>query len=191
MPALDTIDVLLVEDSSSDAEMTIRALRRGSVVNELHWVKDGVEALEFVRCSGTYAHRRPVTEIKLVLLDLKMPRLDGIAVLREMKSDDRTRAIPVVMMTSSNQECDIIECGRLGANGYVTKPVQLAAFMDTVARIGSYWLQINQSASGVNAGVAPAGSGVSDVGLGDRRDRTGLRGRQTHVRTVESSPRFR
>jgi CheY-like chemotaxis protein len=111
-------------------------------------VKDGVEALEFVRCTGAYASRKPIAPIKLVLLDIKMPRMGGLDVLRELKGDDRTHGIPIVMMTSSHQDRDIVDSDRLGANGFVTKPVQLAAFMETVASIGHYWLMANQSESG-------------------------------------------
>jgi two-component system response regulator len=148
MPALDDVEILLVEDNPQDAEMTIRALRKGNFHNELHWVKDGVEALEFVRCMGAYASRKPIAPIKLVLLDIKMPRMGGLDVLRELKGDDRTHGIPIVMMTSSHQDRDIVDSDRLGANGFVTKPVQLAAFMETVASIGHYWLLANQSESG-------------------------------------------
>jgi two-component system response regulator len=148
MPALDDVEILVVEDNPQDAEMTIRALRKGNFLNELHWVRDGVEALEFVRCTGAYASRKPNAGIKLVLLDIKMPRLGGLDVLRELKGDDRTHGIPVVMMTSSHQERDIVDSDRLGANGFVTKPVEIAAFVETVASIGTYWLTANQSASG-------------------------------------------
>jgi CheY-like chemotaxis protein len=148
MPALDDVEILVVEDNAQDAEMTIRALRKGNFLNELHWVKDGVEALEFVRCTGAYASRKPIAGIKLILLDIKMPRLGGLDVLRELKGDDRTHGIPVVMMTSSHQERDVVDSDRLGANGFVTKPVKFADFIDTVTRIGQYWLMSNQSASG-------------------------------------------
>ena len=148
MTDLDGIEVLLVEDNPHDAEMTMRALRKGNFLNKLHWVKDGVEALDFIRCSEAYAERTPTDNLKLVLLDLKMPRLNGIEVLREIKSDPRTHDIPIVMMTSSHQDRDIVDSDRLGANGFVTKPVQLAAFMETVASIGHYWLLANQSESG-------------------------------------------
>jgi len=148
MPALDDVEILVVEDNAQDAEMTIRALRKGNFLNELHWVKDGVEALDFVRCTGAYASRKPTAAIKLILLDIKMPRLGGFDVLRELKGDVRTHGIPVVVMTSSRQDRDIIECDRLGANGFVTKPVQLATFIETVASIGMFWLTANQSESG-------------------------------------------
>jgi CheY-like chemotaxis protein len=148
MPALDDVEILLVEDNAQDAELTIRALRKGNFHNQLHWVKDGVEALDFVRCTGEYASRKPIAPIKLVLLDIKMPRMGGLDVLRELKGDERTHGIPVVMMTSSHQDRDIVESDRLGANGFVTKPVELEAFTRTVVSIGQYWLTANQSASG-------------------------------------------
>jgi two-component system response regulator len=147
MPNLDEVEILIVEDNSQDAEMIIRALQKGNFLNELHWVKDGVEALEFVRCTGAYQSRKPIAGIKLLLLDIKMPRLGGLDVLRELKGDDRTHGIPVVMMTSSRQDRDIVESDRLGANGFVTKPVQIAAFIATVSSIGMYWLTANQSPS--------------------------------------------
>jgi CheY-like chemotaxis protein len=140
----DNIELLLVEDSEHDAEMTIRALRRGHLTNKLFWVKDGTEALDFVRCQGAFSGRNPRELPKLVLLDLKMPLLGGIEVLRELKADPKTSDIPIVVMTSSNQDRDVTESYRLGVNGYVTKPVQLAAFMEAVAQIGMYWLQTNQ-----------------------------------------------
>jgi CheY-like chemotaxis protein len=148
MPALDDVEILLVEDNAQDAELTIRALRKGNFHNELYWVKDGVEALDFVRCTGQYASRKPAAAIKLVLLDIKMPRMGGLDVLRELKSDVRTHGIPVVMMTSSHQDRDIVDSDRLGANGFVTKPVELEAFTQTVVSIGQYWLLANQSQSG-------------------------------------------
>jgi two-component system response regulator len=140
----EDIELLLVEDSAYDAEMTIRALTKGRLLNKLYWVKDGTEALDFVRCMGAFATRDPLQLPKLVLLDLKMPLLNGIDVLRELKSDPKTNSIPIVVMTSSNQDRDVAESYRLGVNGYVTKPVQLASFMDAVAQIGMYWLLTNQ-----------------------------------------------
>lgn len=144
MTGVDHIEILLAEDNQSDAELTIRALKKFKVINRLHWVKDGVEALEFIRCTGDYAGRAPQCELKLVLLDLKMPRVDGIGVLRELKADLETKRIPIVVMTSSNQDRDIAECYRLGANGYVTKPVQFASFSEAVSNIGMYWLMVNE-----------------------------------------------
>jgi two-component system response regulator len=145
MSDLDDIEVLLVEDNQHDAEMTMRALRKGNFLNKLHWVKDGVEALDFIRCSDTYASRTPTERLKVVLLDLKMPRLSGIEVLRELKSDPRTHDIPIVVMSSSSQERDVVESYKLGANGFVTKPINVSNFMEAVAQIGMYWLLVNQS----------------------------------------------
>jgi two-component system response regulator len=139
------IEILLVEDNRQDAEMTIRALKKCSILNKLFWAKVGVEALDFVRCTGPYANRDPRELPKLILLDLKMPRLDGLDVLRALKSDEKTRNIPIVAMTSSNQERDVTESYRLGVNGYVTKPVQFSSFMEAVANIGMFWLFVNQT----------------------------------------------
>jgi len=140
----DDVDILLVEDSDSDAEMTQRALKKANIVNRLYWARDGVEALDFIHCRGAFVERDSHHMPKVLLLDLKMPRLDGIDVLRELKSEPETRAIPVVIMTSSNQDRDIEECYRLGVNGYVTKPVQAAAFSEAIASIGLYWLTVNE-----------------------------------------------
>jgi CheY-like chemotaxis protein len=139
------VDILLVEDNASDAELTMRALARGSVPNQLFWVKDGVEALDFIRCTGEFEQRDRQHDLKLILLDLKMPRLDGLDVLRELKSDPRTLKIPIVIMTSSNQDRDIAEAYSLGANGFVTKPVQLDEFASVVDSIGRFWLEANRS----------------------------------------------
>jgi|ERR1700681_53784 two-component system, response regulator len=139
------VEVLLVEDNQSDAEMTMRALDRANLINKVYWVKDGVEALEFVRCTGPYESRDCQQSLKLILLDLKMPRLDGLGVLRELKSGEQMCPVPIVVMTSSNQDHDIAEAYRLGVNGYVTKPVQFASFVESVSRIGMYWLMVNQA----------------------------------------------
>ncbi len=145
MNDFDDIETLLVEDSQHDAEMTMRALRKGNFLNKLFWVKDGVEALEFLRCEGDYKSRDPRQLPKLILLDLKMPRLDGLDVLRELKKDERTRRIPIVAMTSSDQARDVTAVYRLGANAYVVKPVQFGAFAETVAQIGMFWLAVNRT----------------------------------------------
>jgi CheY-like chemotaxis protein len=147
MNDFDDIDILLVEDNASDAEMTMRALKKATFVNRLCWVMDGVEALAFVRCTDDFADRDPRKPPRLILLDLKMPRLDGLDVLRELKADAATRKIPIVVMTSSNQERDITESYQLGVNGFVTKPVQLNDFASAVGKIGMYWLSINQPPS--------------------------------------------
>lgn len=144
MTELDSIEILLAEDNPADAEMTLRALRRHNLANQLHWVKDGVEALEFLECSGAYAGREGKNP-RLILLDLKMPKVDGIQVLRRIKASERLRGIPVVMMTSSHEERDMEESYRLGVNSYVVKPVEFEAFIKAVAELGLYWMLLNRT----------------------------------------------
>lgn len=127
--------ILLVEDDAADAERTLHALREASPASEVHWVKNGAEALEFLFCSGPYAGRDPDDAPRLVLLDIKMPRIDGIEVLRRMKGS-QLRAIPVVMMASSSEERDVLESYRLGVDGYLVKPVQAHALRAAVSRLG-------------------------------------------------------
>jgi two-component system response regulator len=144
--AQEQVEILLAEDNPEDAEMTIRALRRNNLANQLHWVKDGAEALDYLFGTGEYAGRDTSRPPRLVLLDIKMPKVDGIEVLRRLKQDDATRRIPVVVMTSSNEERDVFESYRLGVNSYIVKPVQFDAFRETVARIGMYWVLTNRTA---------------------------------------------
>ena len=144
MEKLEQIEILLAEDSPKDAEMTQRALRKDNLGNRLYWVKDGAEALDFLYCRGAYANRDLARPPKLVLLDLKMPRVDGIEVLRHIKADERTRIIPVLVMTSSNEERDVTESYRLGANSYIVKPIEFGLFLDVVAKIGLYWVLTNR-----------------------------------------------
>jgi two-component system response regulator len=144
MNELEQVEILLVEDNPEDAEMTMRALRKRNLANHVHWVKDGAEALEFLFCSGAYADRQPGRPPKLVLLDIKMPKVDGIEVLRRVKGSE-LRTIPVVVMTSSNEERDVLESYRLGVNSYIVKPVQFEAFIDTVSSIGFYWVLTNRA----------------------------------------------
>lgn len=141
---LQQVEILLVEDNPRDAEMTLRALRKHNFANQVHWVKDGDEALEFMFCEGAYAGRDPDRTLKLVLLDIKMPKVDGIEVLRRLKGDTRTRATPVVIMTSSQEERDMVESYALGVNSYIVKPVQFEAFLETVSEIGLYWVVANR-----------------------------------------------
>jgi len=136
MPMVEQIEILLVEDNPNDAEMTLRALRRNNLVNRVHWVKDGAAALDLLFSN----EKKP----KLVLLDLKMPKIDGIEVLRRLKADESTRALPVVVMTSSNEERDVVETYQLGVNSYIVKPVGFEAFLETVAKIGLYWVLTNR-----------------------------------------------
>ncbi len=140
----ENIEILMAEDSARDAEMTQRALRKHNLGNRLYWVKDGAEALDFLFCGGAYAGRDPKALPKLVLLDIKMPKVDGIEVLRQVKADERMRTVPVVVMTSSNEERDVVESYRLGVNSYIVKPIEFAAFTDVVARIGLYWVVANR-----------------------------------------------
>jgi len=144
MDTYQQIEILLVEDNPRDAEMTLRSLTRHKLANKVHWVKDGAEALDFMFRDGAYAARDPNLGLKLVLLDIKMPKVDGIEVLRQVKADERMRAIPVVVMTSSNEERDVTESYRLGVNSYIVKPIEFGAFLETVAKIGLYWVLTNR-----------------------------------------------
>ena len=132
MDRYESVEVLLAEDNPSDAELALRAFRKSNFANKVHWVKDGEEALEYVMCTGQYADRDPNHPPRLLLLDLKMPKVDGIDVLRRIKSEERFKTIPVVIMTSSNEERDVVESYRLGVNSYIVKPVDFAKFVATV-----------------------------------------------------------
>ena len=139
-----SVEILLVEDSSADAEMTQRTLKKRGIVNDIAWVRDGVEALDYLRCEGSFTGRKNGNP-KLVLLDLKMPRMDGLQVLKAMREDARTQWVPVVMMTSSREEGDLLKSYALGVNSYIVKPVDFEQFADTVAQIGMYWVLANQT----------------------------------------------
>lgn len=145
MTEYDDVDILLVEDDANDAETTTIALGDTTAVNKLYWVRDGSEALDFMACAGIYARRDPERMPRLILLDLKMPKVGGLDVLRVLKADDRTRSVPVVVMTSSSQESDVAESYGLGANAYVVKPVNFSEFSEVVAQLGMFWLLINTS----------------------------------------------
>ena len=135
------VEVLLVEDNPADAELALRALQKNKLSNRIHWVKDGAEALEFLLGGAETAERRAP---RVVFLDIKLPKVDGIEVLRRVKADARTRNIPIVMMTSSREERDMVESYRLGVNSYVVKPVDFEQFSKAVTDVGFYWMLINQ-----------------------------------------------
>ncbi len=138
------VEILLVEDNPDDVELTLHALRRHNLANHLEIVRDGAEALDFLFCTGAYTHRRIDDRPRVVLLDLKLPKIDGLEVLRQLKADPRTRMIPVVVLTSSHEERDIVESYQLGVNSYIVKPVDFSQFAETVRQLGLYWLLINQ-----------------------------------------------
>jgi len=138
------IEILLVEDNIHDAELTIRALKKVNLANNLVHVQDGEEALNFIFGKGQYADRNIHQRPKVILLDIKMPKVDGIEVLRQIKTNETTKAIPVVIMTSSREEQDLITSYQLGVNSYVVKPVNFEAFAKAISDLGLYWLIINQ-----------------------------------------------
>lgn len=138
------VEILLVEDNPTDAELAIRALKKNNLANSLVWVKDGAEALDFLFATGAYSDRSVTCPPKVVMLDLRLPKVDGMEVLRRVKTDERTRAIPVVVLTSSKEDRDIAESYQLGVNSYISKPVEFDAFAKTVSELGMYWLLVNR-----------------------------------------------
>jgi len=139
----DAVEILLVEDNPSDAELTLHALQKSKLANRIQLVSDGEEALDFLFCRNAFSHRRIDNGPRLVLLDLKLPKVDGLQVLREVKGDSRTRAIPIIVLTSSKEERDLVSSYRLGVNSYIHKPVNFGEFQDVVRQLGMYWLLIN------------------------------------------------
>jgi CheY-like chemotaxis protein len=140
----EKLDILLVEDNQDDMDLALHALRREKLANKIYAARDGEEALDFMFCRGEFAHRSFDRPPKLVLLDLKLPKVDGMEVLKQIKSDPRTKTIPVVIMTSSKEERDLAAGYNLGANSYIQKPVDFEQFRETVKSVGLYWLVINQ-----------------------------------------------
>lgn len=139
----DEIDILLVEDNAEDADLTMRALKKNKVTNKILHLEDGVAALEYVFCTGEFANRNIDIKPKVILLDLNMPKISGIEVLKKIKSDDRTKVIPVVVLTSSKESPDVQTCYRLGANSYIVKPVGFENFTETITELGLFWLLRN------------------------------------------------
>lgn len=149
MTNLNAVDILLVEDNSSDAELAIRELRKHNLANKLHHVKDGEEALEFMFATGRYKDSRNISATpRVVLLDIQMPKVNGMEVLQKLKEDERTRSTPVVILTSSRENPDIKKCYALGANSYIVKPVSFEGFSEAIKSFGYYWLLLNQSTTG-------------------------------------------
>ena len=146
MTRYNDTDILLADDNIDDAELTIRALKEANIVNNLVHVKDGAEALDFIFARGAYITRTASHLPRLILLDIKMPKVDGIEVLKQIKTNEATRNIPVVIMTSSKEQADIIMSYHLGANSYVVKPVEFENFVKAVSSIGLYWLLVNEAA---------------------------------------------
>lgn len=144
MESVQAVDILLVEDNPEDAELTLRALKKRNLANRLYLVEDGAQALDFIFCRGAYAERNPNTPPKVVLLDLQLPKVNGLEVLQAIKSDPATRTIPVVILTSSRQDPDIQSAYALGANSYVVKPVNFDNFSEAMGQVGYYWLLLNQ-----------------------------------------------
>lgn len=138
------VEILLVEDNPTDAELTMTALKENNLANNLVWVKDGAEALDFLFVRGAYVDRQIEKPPKVILLDLRLPKVDGLEVLRTLKSDQRTKGIPVVVLTSSKEDRDVTESYNLGVNSYISKPVEFDKFVQTIKELGLYWLLVNR-----------------------------------------------
>ena len=141
----EEVEILLVDDSVEDVELTVLALRRSKICNKIQIAEDGAEALDFLFCRGPYQDRSFSLPPKLILLDLKLPKVDGMGVLRAIRADDRTKAIPVVILTSSKEQNDLIDGYNLGVNAYIQKPVDFEKFGDTIRQVGMFWMLINQA----------------------------------------------
>lgn len=140
----NSVEILFAEDSIDDATLTLHALKKGGISNIIFHVKDGTEAIDFMYCQGSYKDRDINNKLKLILLDLKMPKISGIEVLEKIRSDSRFATIPLVILTSSNLDPDIERCYKLGANSYIVKPVESEIFFKTIENLGCYWLTLNQ-----------------------------------------------
>ncbi len=144
MTTQQTIEILLVEDNPDDVELTLRALKKHKLANKVLVAKNGAEALEYIFATGVYADHNIEEYPKVIVLDLKLPKVGGLDVLRKLKSDERTKQIPVVVLTSSQEESDVVESYRLGVNSYIVKPVEFGKFADCVSDLGLYWLLVNK-----------------------------------------------
>jgi CheY-like chemotaxis protein len=141
------VEILLVEDNKDDEALTLHALKKYNVTNKVQVVRDGAEALEFIFCTGRYAHRHITDRPKVILLDIKLPLVDGLEVLKQVKEDPRTKTIPVVMLTSSREERDLVDSYRMGVNSYIVKPVDFDQFTEAARSLGMYWLLLNKPSS--------------------------------------------
>jgi two-component system response regulator len=138
------LEILLVEDNPNDVRLTLHAFKRHNLANGIQVARDGAEALEYIFCTGPYAHRKIDDVPKMILLDLKLPKVDGLEVLRQIRADPRTASIPVVILTSSAEERDLVESYQLGVNSYIVKPVDFEQFNEVARMLGLYWLLLNQ-----------------------------------------------
>jgi two-component system response regulator len=143
MNSSSAVEILMVEDTPEDLELALRAFRKANLTNQIQVARDGAEALDFIFCEGAYAARKMEDGPKVVLLDLKLPKVDGLEVLRRIKGDARTKTIPVVVLTSSKEQNDVVESYRLGVNSYIVKPVNFERFVEAVQDLGMYWLLLN------------------------------------------------
>lgn len=162
MTAIDSqvVEILLVEDNPNDVQLTLHAMKRHRLTNHVHVVRDGAEALEFLFATGAYAHRAGADSPKVVLLDLKLPLVDGVEVLREIRRNAATRTLPVVVLTSSREERDIAQTYGLGANSYIVKPVDFDQFTEAVRQLGMYWVLLNQRAPASDSTVSVVVAGA-------------------------------
>jgi two-component system response regulator len=149
MTAKNDVEILLVEDNPHDAELTLRTLKKRHLANQLVWIKNGADALDYLFGASTDGSSAVTHTPKVILLDLKLPKVDGLEVLRRLKSDERTKTIPVVVLTSSGEEQDLVKSYQLGVNSYIVKPVDFENFSEAVATLGMYWLLLNQRPASV------------------------------------------
>ena len=142
---LNEAEILIIEDNPSDVELTLRAFKRHNFVNNIFVVRDGEEALEFIFCTGRYAERNISNPLKVILLDLSLPKVSGLEVLQKIKSDEYTKVIPVVIVTSSQDDVNLKECYKLGANSYIIKPIEFEGFVRAIGELGLYWALLNKT----------------------------------------------